>query len=361
MEKKLKIGWVGSGFVGQLGHLVHHQEIPGSEIIALAELRQKLGERVCHKHNIPRYYKDHKALLENSEVEAVIAIVHRYHTASIALDVLNAGRHLFTEKPMASTLEQARQLVEIGRSNNLLHEVGFMRRHDEGVQIAKHLLDELRKTFDMGQIRFGRMYCITGNDWCNLSGEVKTDEPRVIHKILPIAPAWLPEQFHKNYDCFINVYSHDINFIRYLFDERPKVTSVAYHTQGGSLASLDFDKFPGVFEWCDIEQNRWEEGVEIFFERGKLKIDLPPAFFRNQAANVTLYKGKGKAGQIICPQTDWTWAFRRQEESFVNSVLAGTKPIANAEDCLEDFYFIEDIWKQIASMNFSMKKDEVRI
>ena|SRR3990167_3042288 len=346
--KTLKIGWIGSGFVAQLGHLVHHQNIPSSEIVALAELRPKLGEKVCQRYKIPRLYNNHTALLQDTEIEAVIAIVHRYHTAPIALDVLKAGRHLFTEKPMASTLEQAKQLVAAGKAKNLLHEIGFMRRYDEGVQIAKQMIDELRETKELGQIRFVRIYCFTGDDWCNISGEIKTDEPRPTHVIWDIAPSWLPERFHKEYDYFVNVNSHDINLIRYLFNQRPKVSSVTYRRPGGSLAALDFDQFPGVFEWVDTAQNRWEEGVEILFERGKLTISLPPAFFRNKAANVTLYKDKGGAGQIICPQTDWTWAFQRLNESFVKSAISGEKASANAEDCIEDFYFIEDIWRNIA-------------
>jgi predicted dehydrogenase len=346
-NKIIKIGWVGSGFNGQLGHLQHHQDIPGSEIVALAELRPNLGKRACVRYNIPKYYKDHKALLEDPDVEAVIAIVHRYHTAPVALDVLNAGRHLFTEKPMASTLEQAERLVAAGEKNNLCHAVGFMRRHDEGVQIAKKMLDELRYTDELGPIRFVRVFCFSGEDWCNVYGEVKTDEPRPTQVIWPIAPDWLPKKLHKDYDYFVNVYTHDVNLIRYLFDERPKVESVFYRNPAGSLATLDFSEFSGVFEWGDIKQNRWEEGVEIIFEKGKLTIDLPPAFLRNQAAKVKLYKDDGTTRQVISPQADWTWAFRRQEEAFINNLLNGTTPLASAKDGLQDFYFMEDIWKHL--------------
>src|SRR3990167_11159807 len=67
--KTLKIGWIGSGFVAQLGHLVHHQNIPSSEIVALAELRPKLGEKVCQRYKIPRLYNNHTALLQDTEIE----------------------------------------------------------------------------------------------------------------------------------------------------------------------------------------------------------------------------------------------------------------------------------------------------
>ncbi len=50
--RKLKLGWVGSGFVGQVAHLVNYVEFPNVEIVGLAELRPKLGDRACRKYGI---------------------------------------------------------------------------------------------------------------------------------------------------------------------------------------------------------------------------------------------------------------------------------------------------------------------
>ena len=52
LSKKLKLGWVGSGFIGQVAHLSNYIEIPNVEILALAELRPKLGEIACNKYGI---------------------------------------------------------------------------------------------------------------------------------------------------------------------------------------------------------------------------------------------------------------------------------------------------------------------
>ena len=70
--RKLKLGWVGSGFVGQVAHLSNYIELSNVEIIGLAELRTKLGNLVCRKYGIPRYYPDHRALLEDQDIEAII-------------------------------------------------------------------------------------------------------------------------------------------------------------------------------------------------------------------------------------------------------------------------------------------------
>ena len=347
---KLKIGWVGSGFVGQVAHMVNYAEMADAEIVALAELRPELGRAVCRRYDIPRFYASHKALLEDPDVEAVVAVVRRHHTGPVGLDVLNAGRHLFTEKPMAHTLDQGQRLVAAAAAGGLCYAVGFMRRHDEGVQIYKRLLDELRQTQELGSVLSVRVYLASGEDYCNIGGHVKTDEPRPMHQIWPIAPDWVPEAMHLEYEHFLNVCSHDLNLIRFLFGQRPRVKYVEYRRSAGSVVVLDFGEFSGIFQWGDINQNRWEEGVEIHFERGRLDLELPPAFLRNTPASVKLYKDHGRQpGEVICPTPDRTWAFRREDEAFVENVRQGTQPLAHGEDCLEDMHFLEDVWRHIVS------------
>ena len=68
MSKKIKIGWVGSGFVGQVAHLNSYVSLKDAEIVGLAELRPKLGQEICKKYSIKKYYKDASILLSISEV-----------------------------------------------------------------------------------------------------------------------------------------------------------------------------------------------------------------------------------------------------------------------------------------------------
>lgn len=347
-KHKLKIGWIGAGFVGQAAHLVNYADIPGAEIVALAELRPRLGALVCQRYGIPRYYENHLALLEDPEVEAVVAIVRRHHTASVALDVLNAGRHLFTEKPMAQTFNQAERLVAAAKARGLCYAVGFMRRYDEGVQIAKKMLDELQQSGELGPLQFVRAYCFAGGDYCHITASVTTDEPRPEQLVMAVAPDWLPARLHKNYEDFVNVCSHDINLLRYLFGEPSQVRYTEYRPSGSGVVCFDFPDFPCVLEFCNIDQNRWEEGIEAQFSRGRLRLELPSAFLRNQPARVELYLESGKSsGKTIIPAPDWTWSFRREDEAFVQDVLNGREPIASGADSLEDMRLIDRIWRQL--------------
>ncbi len=323
-------------------------ELPNVEIVGLAELRPKLGNLVCEKYGIPRYYHDHKALLEAPDIDAVIAIVRRKHTAPVALDILNKGLHLFTEKPFAPTVEQGRKLVDAAKNNHSLFVTGHMRRHDEGVQLTKRMLDELRSSGEMGEVIYFRSYCFGGRDYCNIRGNIKTDEPAPDHKIWSMSPDWLPEKLENDYDQFLNVFIHDINLIRYLFGSLPEIKNVDYHKISGTL-NLEFSNLPGVFEFGHLETTRiWIEGVDIYFEHGCLQLKLPPAFLINYPSTVVLEKDRSnKSFDTISSKSDWTWSFMKQAESFIEVVLSGDKSISSADDVLLDIEFVENVWKKI--------------
>ena len=346
--RKLKLGWVGSGFVGQVAHLMNYVELPNVEIVGLAELRPKLGDLACKKYGISRYYPDHKALLEDQDIEAVVAIVQRKHTAPVALDILKKGLHLFTEKPFSPTVAQGEKLVEASTKNNCTYVTGYMRRHDEGVQIAKRMYDDLLHSGELGDVLYFRSYCFGGKDYCNISGNIKTEEPPPDHTIWPMSPDWLPKKFENEYEHFLNVFIHDINLMRFLFELLPKIQNVNYHNKIGTL-NLSFDEFPGVFEFGVLETNRfWEEGVDIYFEHGLLELKLPPAFLINYPATVVIHKDKpGYPIEKRSFTPNWTWSFRNQAESFVDVVLSGNKSIASAVDGLKDIEFVESVWKKI--------------
>jgi predicted dehydrogenase len=347
---ELRVGWIGSGFVGQLAHLHNYIGLPEIKITDLAELRPNLGKMVCDRFDIQNVYPSHKELLleKRSELDAVVAIVRREHTASVAMDVLSAGLPLFTEKPMAPTVDQGQKLVSLAKTAGVTYATGFMRRHDDGVKLAKTIFDDMRVSKEMGDPLFFRCYCFGGGDYCNISGDIKTTEPAPRDRILPIAPDWVPVRLEREYERFLNVFVHDINLIRFFTEEDPVIDRVQYRPDSGSVG-LNFGEFPGVFEFAHLDTDQfWEEGVEIIFSRGRIKVALAPAFLRNQPACVEITKESASGGiESMHPRTGWTWAFKNQASAFLENVARGTTPIASGEDSLRDLIVVENIWKKI--------------
>ena len=70
---KVKVGFAGVGFMGQVAHLRNYVRIPECEVVAIAEPRQELAGMVAAKYGIERIYKNHLELAEDPDVEAVVA------------------------------------------------------------------------------------------------------------------------------------------------------------------------------------------------------------------------------------------------------------------------------------------------
>ena len=345
-QDKLNIGMIGAGFIGQLAHLMNFVEVRGCRVLALAEYRPELRRKVAERYAIPHAYATHHELLANPQVDAVVVVTPRAYTAPTVLDCLKAGKHVLSEKPMAGTAGQAQELVDCAAENNLHYVVGYMKRHDEGVQLAKCLLDEAIVSGELGPILFARAHCYMGNSYCRADGHVVTEEKaQYSDEGLPSAPPWMPPEQVKPYARFVNCFSHNTNLLRYLFGRVPRVEYAHVRGSSGQVAILDMGGFRASLETGDASNRGWDEVTEVFFADGRLTVRTPPALLKNVPASVELYKA-GTAQQIISPQVNWTWAFRRQAEAFVHDILSGAPSLSPGSDAIEDLHLIEKIWQE---------------
>jgi predicted dehydrogenase len=344
-DRILKIGMIGAGFMGQLAHLMNLVEIRNCRVVAVAELRPELRRQVAERHGIPRTYETHHDLLKDPEVEAVVVVTPRQHLGPVVLDCLNAGKHVLSEKPMAGTLEQGKRLVDAAHAQKVNYAVGYMKRYDEGVQTAKRLLDELISSQELGPVIFARVHCFMGDSYCNPYGHVVTDEKPVQPGTgWPIAPDWVPENRAQDFAAYMNTYSHNINMLRHLLGRTPTAEYAHFSRPAGRLAVLSFGTFVASLETGRSSNRGWDEVTEIHFADGRLTIRTPPALLRNVPATVELYKA-GTIQQVSSPQSNWTWAFRRQAEAFVTDSLAGLPSLNAGTDALEDLRLGEEMWR----------------
>ncbi len=346
LQKKLKLGFIGAGFMGQLAHIANYAHIPGCELLALAELRPELGRRVALHYGIPRVYDSHARMLAEAGLDAVVAVTPRSMVFDTAADCLRAGKHLLTEKPMALSHDEASTLAGIAREGGLIYAVGFMRRYDEGIQKAKALLDALVASKEMGRVLYVRAHCFGGYNYCNIDGAISTDE--AIPGYVPdreVVLDWIPAPRREDYARFVNVFSHNINLLRFLFGDGFAIDHVNLSRRHAGLVVLDRGEFLCVLEAGHYENHGWSETLDVYFERGHVKIYPPPALLRNVAARVEVYHGGGK-NQTVWHEPAWSWSFKRQAEAFVDAALRRAPMLSAGEDCVEDMRIIEAIWRR---------------
>lgn len=345
LRTPVRVGIVGVGFVGQVGHLLNYLELKDCEVVAIADVVPERRTAVQRKHGIPNAYESHRELLNRCDVDAVVAVTRPYHVGPVALDCLNAGKHVLTEKPMALTVGQGERLVEAAATNGLRYAIGYMRRHDEGVRQAKRVLDDLMATNELGPVTLARFYCFQGEDFCNCPGAVGLGGKRPEGlKSWPSAPEWLEPDRHADYYSFVNIFVHDINLMRYLFGRTPEARRFDMWAGDIGVALFDFGDFPAVLECGNIKQDKWTEGVEILFRHGRMTIDLPAAFLRDVPAKVTVYR-EGYEGHPEAFAVAPSWSFRKQAQAFIEDIANMREPVTSGSDALEDSRLIDRLWR----------------
>jgi len=141
--KKVRVGMVGLGRLG-----MKHAEnvafrIAGAELTAVCALEADRVESVRRDWSVPRGYADFTRMLEDGELDAIlIASSSAEHCRQIE-QALEAGFHVFCEKPLGVTLEECLQAeAAVSRFPDRTFMLGFMRRFDPSYRRAKKLIDE---------------------------------------------------------------------------------------------------------------------------------------------------------------------------------------------------------------------------
>jgi predicted dehydrogenase len=342
---KLNIGMIGAGFIGQLAHFTNFIEVANCNVLAVAEYKPELRRKVATRYGIPKTYASHLELIADPEIDAVVVVTARPFTGPIVLDCLKAGKHVLSEKPMVGNAVQGKVLLDAAKAAKVQYAVGYMKRFDAGVEVAKKALAEALQTGSLGTIMSVHATCYMGNSYCNPPGQIRTDEaPESAISGWKMAPEWLPEEYHQAFGAYLNTQSHVTNLLRYLFDETPSIEFVNMTDHSGQLVVLGFENVLASYQTGKMSHNGWSEEVKITFTDGEIHLRMPPALLRNIPASVEIYIA-GKTQKVEIPCIDWSWAFRRQAEAFVNDILEN-KPMRNsAEEAYIDLLMVESIWK----------------
>ena len=111
MNGKIKIGIIGVGQIGK-AHLNRYKEIPDAEIVAIADINDEEAKSVAHQFNIPNIYHDYKNLIAREDIVAVDVCLHNNLHRSITINALEAGKHVYCEKPIAGSYIDGEAMVK---------------------------------------------------------------------------------------------------------------------------------------------------------------------------------------------------------------------------------------------------------
>jgi len=253
--RTINVGIIGAGRIGK----VHAQNLslylPEADVLAVSDVLQAAAERCAAEFRIPQAFEDHRRILDNSRVEAVIICSSTDTHARIIEDAAAAGKHIFCEKPIALDLGQIDEALAAVAEAGIKLQVGFNRRFDPSFRRARELIAA-------GNIGEPHLLRITSRD----------PEPPPL------------EYVKSSGGIFLDMTIHDFDMARFLMqdevEELQAFGSVLIEPEIGRLGDLDTAisvlRFRsgalGTIDNSRASSYGYDQRVEVFGSRGMVTV-----------------------------------------------------------------------------------------
>ena len=348
MPETVRVGFVGAGFMGQKAHLDNFVTIPECRVVALAEGRTQTAELAARKYAIPKVYPDHRAMLQDADIDAVVAIMPYGLHSSVVPDILRAGKHCLTEKPMCMRPSSGQEMAALAQDKGVVYYVGYMKRSAPATQTAVELIRSWRSAGECGQMTYLRAAMPPGDWLFEIEGPVSAGEPPVGYDgVAPEPyPDWMDEATGGDYNAFINYYIHQVNLIRYLLGEDYRVTYV--DPSQAVMAAVSDSGVPVILEMKGYGlRSDWEETYRVVFEQGKIELSIPSPMARQRGGQVEVFRG-GERQSFERPVTPPLWPFLEQARHFIRCVQGQDTPRVSPWDAAKDLEIAEQYARHLA-------------
>jgi len=147
----LRIGVVGTGGIAT-AHLKAYAKHPDAEIVAVCDTKADRAQAVAIEWGAERSYSDPAALFADDGVDAVSICTWNNTHAPLAIEAINAGKHVLLEKPMSRTYVEATEVLAAVEASDRVLQVGFVRRHSSNCRLLKRYID----AGDLGDIYYAK-------------------------------------------------------------------------------------------------------------------------------------------------------------------------------------------------------------
>jgi predicted dehydrogenase len=307
----IRIGVIGYGYWGP--NLVRNfVETPDIQVIAVADMRQDRLDLLQRRYPGVGVTKDYRDILRNPKIEAVAISTPVSTHFPLALEALQAGKHVLVEKPMTTTSQEALRLIDEADRRNLVLMVDHTFVYTSAVRKIRELIDK----GSLGDIYY-------------------YDSTRVNLGL-----------FQQDVDVIWDLAVHDLSIMEYILPESPVEVSatgighvsgaaenIAYVTafyESSLIAHLNVNWLSPVkirrtliggskrmIVYDDIETS---EKVRVY-DKGVVVKNGPESLYKLLVSY--------RSGDMYAPQIDVTEALRVEAQHFADCIRDGTTPITD--------------------------------
>lgn len=155
----LKIGIIGAGRIGKVHLESISYHVKNATVTAMADpFMNEETEKLIRSYGVSKVTKDYKDILNDKDIDAVLVCSSTNTHAAISIEAINAGKHVFCEKPVDHSIEKIQAVADALKEHpDIKFQVGFNRRFD-------HNFAAIRKAYDDGKIGEAHILKITSRD-----------------------------------------------------------------------------------------------------------------------------------------------------------------------------------------------------
>jgi UDP-N-acetylglucosamine 3-dehydrogenase len=293
--RKLGIAVIGTGFWGR-NHARNLKELQETRLIAVCDKDEARAKAIAELFGVEAY-TDSRKMLKRKDIEAVTVCTWSTNLATEAMNVLNAGKHVLVEKPMANSVQEARKIVELAKKKQRYLMVGFLMRFIPGVQRIKEAVEK----GEIGTLVYATARRVS--EWPERIGDVGVVKDLAIH---------------------------DIDITRYLFGDDPEEV----YAKAGSLRAKQYEDHAQIMltfkggKTAFIEAN-WLTPYKI----RKLTVTGSKAIMTLDyiTQEITIET----SGQTLAPRYEVKEPLKLELQHFANSILNDKEPIITGMDGLK--------------------------
>jgi len=354
VKRIIDFGIIGAGNIA-LTHAAALSNIPNAKLIAVADIFPETARRFAERYKVHYYYEDFLTLLKNKEVN-VVSICTPHHThEEIATQAAYFGKHILIEKPLATTLEAADNIITTCRNKNVKLGVIFQHRFSEAALRLKKIIQNR----GLGKIIVGNVLV----HW------YRTQE------YYDNAP-WRASQFEAGGGVLMTQAIHFIDLLQWYMG--PVKNTCAYtdtlthntEVEDTVVAILRFEN--GVLGTIETTVSSYPElpaqleihgskGTAIFKERrGGTELTLFPATRDREVSSLTDYSNILDG---TSPKLQESKPHENQIRDFIESIYLNKEPKVNGEEGKKSLDIIHSIYTSAnrppksQEDNLSKKKD----
>lgn len=307
----VRFGLIGCGRVAPR-HAQSLIQLPETQLVSVADIREDRARRFSAEYGA-QAYTDYHDMLARPDIDAVTVCVPSGLHAQVAIDVLQAGKHVLVEKPIALNLADADRMIATAREAGLRLGVVLQNRYNSPVQQVRTLIDQglLGKLY-LGSVcvRWYRPQSYYEDGW---HGTLSMDGGALMNQSIHHLDAlqWFMGPV-------ASVYAYTATLAHTMESEDVGVAVVRFRS--GALATVE----GSTLTW---PQNL-EGSVALFGKRGSVKIG------GTALSRITLWKVDGElereaeilTGQRVDPPTVYGYSHREVIHDFARALLDGREP-----------------------------------